>query len=82
MAGFFAPVDPLNQVHGSVQVYDCPDTAAVDAFLIQLSYGIRKARKLPKLLAQYRDDQDLLLARRMYLMTIRDGAPSAAVRQL
>ena len=67
MALFCAPVDPLNQVHGSVQIYDCPDTAAIDVFLIQLSYSAAKARKLPKLVAQYRADQDLLLERRLWL---------------
>jgi len=78
MSRFFSPVDPVNQVHGQVQTYDCPDVAAVDVFLIQLSFGIAKAQKLPKLLAQYRADQDTLLERRLWLTMT--GERSGVVR--
>ena len=68
--------DLLNQVHGLVRVYDCPDTASVDNYLCELRVRIQRAHSLPKLLAQYRADSDSLLDHRLWLeMT---GEPRAS----
>lgn len=68
MSRFFSEQpNPLNIVEGTCRLYDCPDLAAVDTWLADLSFRIRSAPKLPNLLAQYRADSDLLLDRRLWL---------------
>ena len=66
---FFAEQpNPLTVVVGSVCVYHCVDIATVDRFLRDLSQRIKEAPALPKVLASYRADQDLLLDRRQWLL--------------
>jgi hypothetical protein len=68
MSRFFTEQpNPLNLVVGECREYDCPDLASVDTWLSDLAVRIRAAPKLPKLLKQYRADQDLLLDRRLWL---------------
>lgn len=68
MSRFFSEQpNPLNIVHGECRDYDAGDLAAVDAALADLRERIRLAPQLPKLLKQYRGDQDLLLDRRLWL---------------
>lgn len=59
--------DPLySQVQGCVRLYDCPDIASVDGYLAELARSAGRTT-FPKLLAQYKIDQDLLLDRRLWL---------------
>jgi hypothetical protein len=67
------PPDPMHQVHGLVRLYDCPDLAAVDSFLVELTDRISRATKLPKLVAQYKSDMDSLLDRRAFLHMTSPG---------
>ena len=59
--------NPLDVVVGDVREYSCKTIMAVDAHLADLRERIRLAPNVPKLLKQYRDDQDKLLDRRLWL---------------
>jgi hypothetical protein len=63
------PPDEAVVVRGTEQTYECATIQAVDAHLKDLSDRIVKAgSRFPKLTAAYRGDQDLLLARRSFLV--------------
>lgn len=81
MSRFFATApDPLDVVVGSVRAYSCPDLAAIDAFITDISARILTSQHFPKLLAQYRGDQDLLLDRRLWL-EMTGAKPDGMVQQ-
>jgi hypothetical protein len=61
------PPDPSITVQGQARLYACPDLAAVDEFLAELSDQIRRVSSFPKLQDQYRLDVDALLDRRLWL---------------
>jgi hypothetical protein len=66
------PPDEAVVVRGTEQTYECPDLAAVDVHLKDLSSRVAKAgSRFPKLTAAYRADQDLLLARRQFLTAMQ-----------
>lgn len=69
--------DPLTTVSGlNGTPYPCPDIAAVDRHIGELSHRIRQVSHIfPELVAGYRAEIDLLLDRRAWLGSNEAPAP-------
>jgi hypothetical protein len=67
-------LDPAETVIGIRAKYHCPDLAAIDSHLRNLTNRLRAiGAGAPKLAAEYRADIDLLLGRRLYMTSMDEG---------
>jgi hypothetical protein len=67
-------LDPAETVIGIRAKYHCPDLAAIDRHLRNLTNRLHAlGTGAPKLASEYRTDIDLLLGRRLYMTTTEEG---------